>query len=354
MYRRAYTLLVGVAAVMGGLALAVSIRYDQPLLDPEGKFLGPSWARLPILLALAVGVDLLPKALWQSRGRPGSLMPAVRDRLRTHWNRERVTLVVLGVVCFYVTYVSYRNLKSALPFVMDAMYDRELHQLDRALFFGNDPSTALHTLLGTDVAAYFLSYIYLWFLPLVPLALMAWLVWSKNLSHGYWFATSQCLAWSLGTFSYYALPTLGPGLEYPPLYSDLAHTPTNDLMDALVRARQQIRLGGYDGAGVEGIVNSVAGFASLHCAITLLVALMVQYTLQSRTLKWVFWVNFGLTVVATIYFGWHYLADDVAGVMIAIISFYLGGIASGQKFEKRSLRSHSTTTTSQVPVEVEK
>ena len=353
MYRRAYTLLVGVAAVMGVLALLVSIRYDQPLLDPEGKFLGPSWARLPILLALAIGIDLLPKAIWTSRGRPGSLMPAIRQRLRTHWTRERITLVVLGVVCFYVTYVSYRNLKSALPFVMDAMYDRELHQLDRVLFFGHDPSTVLHTALGTNLAAYFLSYIYLWFLPLVPLALMAWLVWSRNLSHGYWFATSQCLAWSLGTLSYYALPTLGPGLEYPPLYADLAKTPTNDLMDALVRARQQIRLGGYDGQGVEGIVNSVAGFASLHCAITLLVALMIQYTLKSRVLKIVFWANFGFTAVATVYFGWHYLADDIAGVMIAFISFYVGGIASGQKFEKRSLRSHSTTTTSQVPVDAD-
>jgi len=352
-YRRAYTLLVGVAAVMGVLALLVSIRYDQPLLDPEGKFLGPSWARLPILLALAIGIDLLPKAIWTSRGRPGSLMPAIRQRLRTHWTRERITLVVLGVVCFYVTYVSYRNLKSALPFVMDAMYDRELHQLDRVLFFGHDPSTVLHTALGTNLAAYFLSYIYLWFLPLVPLALMAWLVWSRNLSHGYWFATSQCLAWSLGTLSYYALPTLGPGLEYPPLYADLAKTPTNDLMDALVRARQQIRLGGYDGQGVEGIVNSVAGFASLHCAITLLVALMIQYTLKSRVLKIVFWANFGFTAVATVYFGWHYLADDIAGVMIAFISFYVGGIASGQKFEKRSLRSHSTTTTSQVPVDAD-
>jgi membrane-associated phospholipid phosphatase len=353
-YRRAYTLLVGVAAVMGGLALAVSIRYDQPLLDPEGKFLGPSWARLPILLALSVLVDLLPKAIWHSRGRPGSLMPAIRERLRTHWTRERVTLVVLGVVCFYVTYVSYRNLKSALPFVMeDVMYDRELHQLDRALFFGNDPSTALHTVLGTGISAHVLSYIYLWFLPLVPLALMAWLVWSRNLSHGYWFATSQCLAWALGTLSYYALPTLGPGLEYTPLYTDLTRTPTNDLMDSLVAARHQILNGGYDGSGVEGIVNSVAGFASLHCAITLLVALMAQYTLQSKLVKWIFWVNFALTVVATVYFGWHYLADDIAGVMIAFISFYLGGIASGQKFEKRSLRSHPTTTTSQVPVDVE-
>ncbi len=42
-------------------------------------------------------------------------------------------------------------------------------------------------------------------------------------------------------------------------------------------------------------------------------------------------------MVATLYFGWHYIADDVAGVMIALVSFYVGGLASGQKFDKRGL-----------------
>ena len=101
---------------------------------------------------------------------------------------------------------------------------------------------------------------------------------------------------------------------------------------------------------IEGALNSVAGFASLHVTITLLWALMVQYTVRSRILHWVFWVNFGLTVVATLYFGWHYVADDIAGVAIAIFSFYLGAIASGQKFD-RGMKSHPTTTTSKVPIE---
>ena len=353
MYRRAYSLLVGTAVVMGGLALFVSLKYDQPLLDPEGKFLGPSWARLPLLLLGALLLDLLPRTLYQSKMKPAAMMVIVKERLRTHWTRDRITLVALGIICFYVTYVSYRNLKSCLPFVTEAMYDRELHLLDKALFFGNDPSSVLHGALGTNVMAHLLSYIYLWFLPLVPLALTAWLVWSRNLSYGYWFATSQCIAWTLGTLSYYALPTLGPGLEYVPRYQDLAHTPTTDLMDSLVSARQQIRFGGYDGEGVAGIVNSVAGFASLHCGITLLVALMVQYTLRSKVLKIVFWVNFGLTMLATVYFGWHYLADDIAGIMLALISFYVGGIASGQKFDRHSLHSHPTTTTADVPVDVD-
>ena len=78
----------------------------------------------------------------------------------------------------------------------------------------------LHNLLGDGLSAEVLSSVYLWFLPLVPLALAAWLVWSRNLGFGYWFATSQCIAWTLGTVSYYALPTLGPGFQHPWLYAD--------------------------------------------------------------------------------------------------------------------------------------
>jgi hypothetical protein len=267
-------------------------------------------------------------------------------RVRTHWTRERMTLVVTGLVCFYTTYVSYRNLKSFLPLIMgETKYDRSLHLVDRWLMFGHEPAVLLHHVLGTGLSAYVLSFVYLWFLPLVPLALTAWLIWSRNITYGYWFATSQSIAWSVGTLSYYALPTLGPGLAYVPVYTDLPDTPTKELMDALWNQRQDVIT-----EGLESAVQSVAGFASLHCAITLLVALMVQYTLRSRILKWAFWINFGLTVLATIYFGWHYIADDIAGIAIALVAFYVGGVASGQKFEKRGLTSHPTADSAKVPV----
>jgi hypothetical protein len=355
-YRRAYTLLVGTAFAMGACAVYVAVKYDRKLLDPEGSFLGPSYVRLPLLLIFALGIDLIPRTMWLSRGRPTSIWPLVRERLRTHWGRERMTLVVLGIMSFYVTYVSYRNLKSNLPFVRDTnpdpskteavSFDRELHVMDKILFFGHDPSSVMHGLLGTTVPAHLLSPIYLFFLPMVPLGVTAWIVWSRNISYGYWFVTSQCMAWALGTLSYYLLPTLGPGLQYPSLYRDLAHTPTTDLLDSIIKSRHRVL---YDPQATD-IVNSVAGFASLHCAITLLLALMVQYTLRNKIVKIVVWVNFGLTATATLYFGWHYVADDIAGMAIAIVSFYLGAIASGQKFD-RGLKSHPTTTTSKVPVD---
>lgn len=334
---------------MGVLAIVTAIRLDERIVDPEG-FLGPSWLRLPLLVLGALLLDMLPRMVWFSKGRPREMWPIVVERWRSHWNRERLTLVVMSLVCFYITYVSYRNLKSALPTVLglDHKFDRPLHLLDQAVFLGQEPAVVLHSLLGTGLAAHFLSTIYLWFLPMVPLVLTAWLIWSKNLSYGYWFATSQCLAWSLGTASYYALPTLGPGFEYPWLYKDLDNTAASQLMEALSYGRVNVYWG-----GLEDAVQSVAGFASLHCAITLLVALMAQYTIRMRWLHWVLWTNFGITVIATLYFGWHYLADDVAGIAIAVISFYVGGLASGQKFDRHGLASHPTTTTSQVPVEQE-
>jgi hypothetical protein len=333
---------------MGALALAAAFVLDRPLVDPEG-FLGPAWLRLPLLVLGAFLLDLLPRSLWASRMKP-ALMPAlVRERIREHWDRERIIMVVLGLVTFYITYVCYRNLKSFLPFIMgEDKYDRELHLVDRALMFGHEPATILHTVLGTGISAHFLSTIYLWFLPLVPLALAAWLVWSRNITFGYWFATSQCLAWALGTASYYALPTLGPGFQYSYLYADLPDTGSKALMEALSYGRWGVLRN-----GAEGSVQSVAGFASLHVAITLLVALMVQYTLRNRILHIVFWANFAITVVATLYFGWHYIADDLAGVVIALFSFWLGGLASGQKFDRHGLSSHPTSTTRQVPVDVE-
>jgi hypothetical protein len=299
-----------------------------------------------MLLLGAFLMDMLPRAIPALRSGPGRIRQVVRERVAEHWTRERLTLVVLGVVCFYITYVSYRNLKSFLPFIIETKYDRELHLIDRALFFGQEPANVMHTALGEGFSAHVLSTIYLWFLPLVPLALTAWLIWSRNISYGYWFATSQCIAWSLGTASYYALPTLGPGFESPWLYEDLASTGSTRLMDALAGGRHNVIWG-----SVEGAVQSVAGFASLHCAITLLVALMAQYTLRSRIVHWVLWVNFGVTVVATLYFGWHYVADDVAGIVIALLAFYLGGVASGQVFDRHGLASHPTTDSSLVPVD---
>jgi hypothetical protein len=330
MFRRAHVLMISIAVSMGALAILAAVIFGHPLVDPDG-FLGPSAIRLPLLLSLAFLVDLVPRTLWVSRGRPSQMRSAWRDRVRSHWTKARMQLVASGLLCFYITYVSYRNLKSELPFVegKSHLFDVELDTIDRALFLGHPPGVVLHSALGTGPAAFVLSTVYLWFLPLVPLCLTAWLIWSKDLSHGYWFATSQCIAWTLGTISYYALPTLGPGINHPWIYDSVNNTGAIQLMGSITWTRQLFL---HDWSGFS--LQSIAGFASLHVAITVLVGLMIQYTTPWRWLKIAFWINCGLTAISTIYFGWHYVSDDIAGVAIALVSFYVGGWASNQSFRR--------------------
>ena len=272
--------------------------------------------------------------------------------VREHWTKERITLVVVGLISFYVTYVSYRNIKNFLPFIMrdgdgpPTKYDYALHRFDHWLLLGHDPATLLHQVLGTSVSAYVLSWVYLIFLPMVPVSIVIWAVWSRNVSFGYWFITAQCICWALGTVSYYAIPTLGPNFFFPWLYTGLPVTGVAHLQDALFYGRQNILFNPF----ADG-VQSVAGFASLHVAITVSLALVGQYTLRTRALRIALWVYVVMVAISTTYFGWHYIADDLAGLAIAVVSVYLGALGTGQKFDRGGRSSHPTTSTSNVPLD---
>ena len=83
-----------------------------------------------------------------------------------------------------------------------------------------------------------------------------------------------------------------------------------------------------------------------------MMALVAQYTVRHRIIRWALWADVVLTTISTSYFGWHYLADDFGGVVIAVVSVYVAALATGQKFDRHGRSSHPTTTTGDVPVEV--
>jgi membrane-associated phospholipid phosphatase len=343
--------MISVAVLMSALAFVCSRSVGIPLHDPDG-FLGPAYLRLPLLCIGAFAADMIPRTLWRTRGNPRQFKTEAVVLIREHWTRERIILVILGLISFYFTYVSYRNLKNFLPFMRTTsdghplLYDNQLHALDRWLLFGNDPAIVLHKIFGFGFSAHILAYDYLLFLPLVPVTVTAWLVWSRNISFGYWYVTSQGLCWTLGTASYYILPTLGPGFAFPWLYFDIDKTGVSSLQDSLFYGRIHLHFDPF----LNG-VQSVAGFASLHVAITLMMALVGHYTVRHRWIRIALWVYVVVTAISTTYFGWHYIADDIAGAFIAVVSFYLGALATGQKFDDRGRKSHPTTTTRGVPVD---
>jgi membrane-associated phospholipid phosphatase len=320
---RPYAFAVTFTVASGLLAVAVTSSLDLRWRDPDGVA-GPAYVRLPAIVFAFFLADVLPRAVHRAGGLHGAraaLVGVVRER----WNLARTASVALGLACFYGSYVAYRNLKGSLPFARDNLHDPELIDLDRAMAFGTDPSTVLHTLLGTGLSAYVLSFVYLLFLAFVPVSLGAALVWARNMATGSWYITALCLNWMMGAASYYLLPSLGPVFVRPDLYADLPETGVSALQRSLAETRLEV----LTDPGTTGAIQGIAGFASLHVSIILTAALVVHRLGLHRWLRRAMWTFFVLTTISTVYFGWHYLVDDVAGVGIAFLAVWIAGRATG-------------------------
>jgi hypothetical protein len=320
----AYVMAVVVALVTGAVAVVCAVHLGLPLRDPDG-FLGPSYVRLPLIVALMLAADVVPRALVRAR----SARAAVQQILlvaHERWPWRRLRPALIGLTAFYATYVSYRNLKHFLPLLRPDLVDEELLWLDRAMAGGIVPAELLHDVLGTGVAAHVLSWIYLAFLMFVPLSLGLALVTMGRSREASWYVTALCLNWSLGTASYYVLPSRGPVYAEPQLFQGLPETGTSQLQDSLLMSRWLVLT---DPQGTERI-QSIAAFASLHVSIIFTAALIAQLTLRSVTVRAVLWGFFVLTVTATIYFGWHYIVDDIAGLAIGAAAVVLAGWGTGQ------------------------
>ncbi len=334
MMRRAYGFAVGLALAVGILAWVASYRLNLPLRDPDG-LAGPSYIRLPAIVLLFYLADVVPRALYVNRGFH-NFRQALADYSRERWTRTRWALVVVGLTTFYVVYVAYRNLKGFLPYVrQDTSYDPVLTRLDKALAFGHYPAAVLHTLLGEGISAHVLSTVYIVFLFFVPLSLGAALVWSKNVATGFWYVTALCINWVLGALSYYWVPSLGPFLSKPSLFVDLPDTEVRGLQAALAAGRDNY----IPDPNATNSLQGVAAFASLHVSIIFTAALICHYVIPSRLVRYVMWAYFGLTVVSTIYFGWHYLLDDIAGLAIGFLAVFIGAKTTGHVMRRQRDRA---------------
>ena len=318
-----YAFVVVLAVASSLLAVLVASMLDLRLRDPDGVA-GPAWVRLPSIVFAFFVADVVPRALRRAGGTRG-FRRALDEVVRERWDRGRTMLVVVGLASFYACYVSYRNLKGALPFARDVLHDDALLALDRAMLLGNDPATVLHALLGTGISAHVLSAVYLLFLAFVPVSLGAALVWARSARTGAFYVTALSLNWLMGAASYYLVPSLGPIFAKPELFVDLPETGVSALQRSLLTTRVEV----LADPATAGAIQGIAGFASLHVSIVLTGALVARRLGLHRVVQWALWVFFGLTVVSTIYFGWHYVIDDIAGVLIAFLAVGLAWRVTG-------------------------
>jgi hypothetical protein len=327
--RRAYYVTPAIAVVTLIVTIAWGSAYGLGVRDPDG-IIGWRFSFVLMLVAGFWALDVIPRGILAARRNAAPTWGTTVAIARERWPWRRMAFVLGSIVAFYVTYLCYRNIKSYLPLARPELLDADLANFERGLF-GTDPSTLLHQLLGMGVSAQVLSTVYVLFLTFVPISVGAALVWSTDRAGGLWWVSVLSLNWVLGVMSYFVLPSMGPAFVEPHLFARLPETGTSMLQNALMEDRRAFLA---DPVG-SGQLQSIAAFASLHVSIVFAGALVAHLLRAPRALRIGMWVYLGLTFMATIYFGWHYVVDDIAGFAIGLVSVYLGAVLTGWRIERR-------------------
>ncbi len=320
-----------VAVVTLVAALLATHAAGVPLRDPDhvaAKYLVLVGCAVMVL----VGLDVVVRAAHRS----GTLTPsraAIRSVRQERWSWHGAVAVGSAVVSFYVSYMAYRNLKSVVPLLRPGeLFDRQLAEFERGLFGGNDPAALLHSLLGTGVQTQILSVVYVIFIVLLPLSLALALVFSRDRRGGLFYATALSINWPLGAASYFLLPALGPVYAEPSSFAHLPASKASYLQDVLLDQRLEF----LRDPVTADVAQSIAAFASVHISMIFTAAVAAHLLGLARRLRIGLWVLLGATTAATIYLGWHYVVDDLAGVIIGLIALSLALVLTG--FQPRTAR----------------
>jgi membrane-associated phospholipid phosphatase len=301
-----------VVGLFAAVTLVESARVGIALRDPHGSILrGRVALSLVLFVALAV-VDAVVRA-----GRRGRTVQGVLEVLQRRWPRERLVLALGALAAYHLVYFCYHNLKSWD--VLNRNQDHMLGRWDHSLFLGHSPAVLLHEVLGQHVAAYVLMAVYESFSTLVSVSVVAAVVLVDRIRDGYVFIASALWVWILGVGSYYLIPSLGPFHSAPGDFAGLPHTMIQDTQARYLAQRAHL----LAHPQASDSFAQISAFASLHVAVTCLILLMARYYRLRRT-SLALLVFLLLTMVATVYLGWHFAVDDIAGVLIAYVSVWLG------------------------------
>ncbi|TNM42726.1 inositol phosphorylceramide synthase [Nocardioides albidus] len=325
-------------AWLAGLGLAVltvvfSLIEDIPIQDPDSLI--PGYIRFPAIVLGAIAIDVVPRTfLGAGRpggGWPGRLRTTFRTVVRERWPLAHWKFALNGVIAWYLCYAAFRNVKSMAPFVHENIYDEPLADIDRFLFAGHDPAAVLHAWFGTGLAAHFFSAVYIVWIALVPVSIAIALVWTRHTRAGEWYVTAVAVDWALGALLYVLIPTVGPIYSDSSSFAALPDTYVSRLADSMWDDRVDT-LATHGESGLQ----TIAAFASLHVGIMMTICLVVQAVKLARWVRITAWTFFGLTVLATVYLGWHFFVDVIAGAALGAFAVWIAGIATGNRVGLRA------------------
>ena len=221
-----------------------------------------------------------------------------------------LTLLLRVIATVFVGFIAFSRMKSLIPLVNGHLYDDIFSKIDIWLFLGHSPTLALLNIKATWFikATYFA---YTGFYALFPLVFMfAFVVRDTVLVRR--LVAGMLAVNVIGLLLYYLLPSMGPLFTSPELFAHIPNKWAKVLMDGFIAVKAD------PSTFLASPHMGIAAFPSLHAA---------QFTffgwMSARRFKWTayFIIPWGvLLYIATVYMGWHYVIDLVAGAGIAMVA----------------------------------
>lgn len=236
------------------------------------------------------------------------------------FTRIRIKELFRTLLTLFFSFYAYSHLKTIIPLVNSANYDNFFEAADKFLFFGYSPTLLLLKIKGGWVVKLmFYSYASFYVAFCLSLA-VAFLQKSELVMRK--LVLGILLIYIIGIAGYYLFPAWAPLFTTPELF---AHIP-NKYRELLWNGHLAVQAN--PAAFKASYFLGVAAFPSLHGAHFLFLMLVAYY--HQRPLFYVY-IPWGILLyVSTIFMGWHYVVDLIAGVLIAFAAvFIVNGVMRG-------------------------
>ena len=228
------------------------------------------------------------------------------------WLVDTIRLIIFNVIAVQ----TYGWIKVSVPLLNSRLYDEELRNLSRAIFFNHSPNVFFVELFSNPpvLRAFDWSYAYV-FLASINIATIYFLS-DADCRIRIGFMNSNTLMWIAGAWIYLLVPSLGPAYHYPDVWLPLEPMMTH--------TQQLLRLlmSNYQSALHRGPVNvflGIAAFPSLHVAFEFLVWLWLRRVWRLGALLYVIFTL--IIFIGSQVTGWHYLIDAFAGLALAFAAY---------------------------------
>lgn len=265
--------------------------------------------KIALVVALAALVAFL-WTLWRCY-RDGDASPAKTIVAKVGENRAHLAAFVLGLLLLGTMFAAFTRIKEILPLAGGFWADPLLASVDRTLI-GTDPWKPMHRLdIGTPLDWIYMTWLFATFAAFWAILATKPSPWKSRSLISYF------LLFALGAVAQYLLPSGGP-IFYERLNhgTDFAALPVPSVSAAAADWLW------YTHHSVVGAVGSgISAWPSMHVAGAVWAALASRGALIRNAA-----ICYALLIwIGSIYLGWHYAIDGLAGAGLAVIAWMLAG-----------------------------